>query len=226
MEQNELIANHREVKKGAAKWLRKEGLVPGMLYGHGVGNVPVQFERRDLKRVLAETGGSQLIYLRLDESADTQPALPREIQRDVFTGDPIHIDFLAVSMTEKITAEVTIVLTGRPEPVAAGEGILLQGANSIEIECLPANLIPVIEVDVSHLDFDHSMYISDLVVPDEITVLSDPEEMVAQVAHEQMEAAIEEVEEEELLVVEEMPEVEVIGRGRDEDEEEEFSEEE
>jgi large subunit ribosomal protein L25 len=218
MEQIELAAMSRKVKKGAAKRLRQDGKVPGMLYGHGVGNVPLQMPVLELKRTLSQAGASQLIYLRIDDGRITQPVLAREIQRDVFSGDPVHVDFLAVSMTERITAEVTITLVGEPEVVRVGTGILLQGANVIEIECLPGDLIPFLEVDVSHLDYDSALLVEDLRVPDNVTILSDSQEMVAQVVREAL--PDEEEEEVEALLVEEPAEVEVISRGRAAEEDE------
>jgi large subunit ribosomal protein L25 len=218
MEQIELVAMSRKVEKGAAKRLRQDGKVPGMLYGHGVGNVPLQMPVLELKRTLSQAGASQLIYLRIDDGRITQPVLAREIQRDVFSGDPVHVDFLAVSMTERITAEVTITLVGEPEVVRVGTGILLQGANVIEIECLPGDLIPFLEVDVSHLDYDSALLVEDLRVPDNVTILSDSQEMVAQVVREAL--PDEEEEEVEALLVEEPAEVEVISRGRAAEEEE------
>lgn len=218
MENIELFSKRRTVKKRAAKQLRQEGLVPGILYGHGVKSVPLQMEALELKRALAKAGSSQLIQLQIDDAASKQPVLVRDVQRNVLSGEPIHVDLLAVSMTEKITAEVSITLTGEPEAVARGEGILLQGANAIEIECLPGDLIPSLEVDVSDLDFDSAIYVSDLSIPANVTILSDPQEMIAQVVHEQL--PVEEEEEEE-LVVEEAAEVEVISKGKAEKEEEE-----
>jgi large subunit ribosomal protein L25 len=214
MEQIELVATHRTVEKGAAKQLRLEGMVPGILYGHDVGSVPLQFEALELKRTLTKAGSSQLIRLRIQDVPSTQPVLAREIQRNVLTGEPIHVDFLAVSMTEKITAQVSITLVGEPGPVAQGVGILLQGINTIEIECLPGDLIPSLEVDVTDLEFDSAIYVSDLNALAGITILSDPQEMVAQVVHERLR---EEGEEEELFV-KESAEVQVISRGRVEEE--------
>jgi large subunit ribosomal protein L25 len=218
MESIELTATRRTVKKGAAKWLRRAGIVPAILYGQGIENVPLQIEALVLKRTLARAGMSQLIHLRLDGARSTQPVLVREIQRDVFTGDPIHVDFMVVSMTEKITAEVTIVLVGEPTAAETGEGILLQGANVVEIECLPGDLVPSLEVDVSDLEIGSAIYIADLHLPDSITVLSDPQEMVAQVVAELMTEELEELdEEEELMIVEEPAEVEVISERRAEE---------
>ena len=218
MEQIELAAARRTVTKNAAKRLRREGRVPGILYGHAVENVPLEFEALTLKRTLAKAGASQLIQLRIDAASSTQPVLAREIQRDVLSGDPTHVDVLAVSMTEKITAEVTLTLIGEPAAVATGEGLLLQGTNTVEIECLPGDLIPTLEVDVTDLELNSALYVSDVRVPDNISILSDPQELVAQVVYEEVEEVEEEEEE---LFVEEQPEVEVIGRGKAEEEEEE-----
>lgn len=215
MERIELDAKSRTVEKRAAKQLRSEGLVPGIVYGSGVDNKPLSFESLPLKRTLAQAGASQLIHLRIDDAARTQPVLAREIQRDVLSGDPVHVDFLAVSMTERITAEVTINLVGEPSDAAAGSGVLLQGANTIEIECLPGDLIPFLEVDISDLELNSAIYVSDLNVPTDITILSDPQELIAQIIPERLE----EEEEEEDLFAEEEAEVEVISRAREEDEE-------
>ena len=219
MEKIELVTGRRKVAKGAAKRLRSEGIVPGVLYGHGVENIPLKIQALRLNRILSEAGSSQLIHLRIDDSPTTQPVLAREIQRDVLTGAPVHVDFLAVSMTEKITAQVALTLVGEPQPVVQGEGILLHGAGEIEIECLPGDLIPSLEVDISDLDFDTAVYVGDLQVPANITILSDPQEMIAQLSYEQMAVAVEE-EEEEVLFEEEPTEVEVISKGKPEEEEE------
>lgn len=216
MEEIKLAVTHRTIEKGAAKRLRRQGLVPGILYGHSAENVPLQIEALLLDRILSEAGSSQLIQLQIDDQPTTQPVLAREIQRDVLTGKPIHVDFLAIRMTEKITAEVAITLVGEPKSVSQGLGILLQGANTIEIECLPSRLLPVLEVDVSDLEINSAIYVTDLHVPTGVTILSEPQEMVAQVIYEQLPE--EEEEEEELLAA--MPaEVEVISKSKAEEEE-------
>jgi large subunit ribosomal protein L25 len=222
MEEIRLTATRRKVKKGAAKRLREEGFVPGILYGHDVGNVPLKFDAITLGQIVTQTGATQLIQLQLDEADATQPVLLREIQRDVLTGSPIHVDVLAVSMTETITAELTLNLIGEPQPVIMGEGILLQGLNTLEIECLPGDLIPSFDIEVDHLEIGDGIFVEDLELPANITILADPDEMVAQVVHVEEE----EEEEEEELFVEEGVEAEVIGRERDEDEEEFAAEEE
>lgn len=215
MERITLAATHRQVAKKAAKRLRQEGFVPGILYGSGVGSIPLKFDALTLQRILTHAGTSQLIYLAVDDEKP-KPVLAREVQRDVLSGEPTHVDFLAVSMTETITAEVSINLVGEPEVVERGEGILLQGTNAIEIECLPGDLIPYLEVDVSGLDFNTAIYVEDLTVPANVAILTDPQELVAQVVPERRP----EEEAEEVPVFEEPQEVEVVTRGRAEEEEE------
>jgi large subunit ribosomal protein L25 len=219
MDQIEITATRRTAKRGEAKRLREKGQVPAILYGLGAKNVPLAFEILDLTRTLSQAGASQLIHLRIDDGSTTQPVLAREIQRDVLSGEPIHVDFLAVSMTERITAEVSITLVGEPGAASAGIGVLLQGANTVEIECLPGDLIPSFEVDVSDVELNSAIYIGDLDLPGSITMLSDPQEMVAQVIPERLEEEVEEEEEE--FAMEEPAEVEVIARGREDEEDSE-----
>jgi large subunit ribosomal protein L25 len=122
-------------------------------------------------------------------------------------------------MTEKITADVTVNLVGEPVSVTAGEGVLLQGANTLQIECLPSDLIRSLVVDVSELEFNSALYVADLEIPANITILADPEDLVAQVVPERLEEEEEELEEE-VLFEEEPAEVEVITAARDEEDEE------
>jgi large subunit ribosomal protein L25 len=217
MERLELVAAHRTVEKGAAKHLRQQGKVPGVLYGQGMKNAFLQVDVLDLKRILSQGGASQLVYLKVDDTSSWQPVLLREIQRNIFSGDPTHVDFLSISMTEKITSSVAVSMVGEPVPVSQGTGILLQGASTVEVEGLPGDLPPSLQVDISELGLEEALYVSDLKVPAGIVVLSDPQEMVAQIVHHRLVVEGEEEEEEEVFVAE-SPEVEVIARGKDEEE--------
>jgi large subunit ribosomal protein L25 len=169
--------------------------------------------------LLTQEHSSSLNKIRNDEASTAQPVLARAIQRDVLSGEPIHVDFLAVSMTEKITADVTVNLVGEPVSVTEGEGVLLQGANTLQIECLPSDLIRSLVVDVSELEFNSALYVADLEIPANITILADPEDLVAQVVPERLEEEEEELEEE-VLFEEEPADVEVITAARDKEDEE------
>ena len=158
-----------------------------------------------------------MIALKIGRSRKRQMALAKEVQWDVISRKPIHVDFYAVIMTEKVTIEVPLVFVGEAPAATQAGAMLLQGLDEVEIECLPGDLVEAIEVDVTELvEMDQTIYVKDLRVPPALDVLTDAEEIVARVAW----AAAEEVEEE--VVVPVAPEeVEVITRAREEVEPEE-----
>jgi len=212
MAQIELNGQKRNVLGKKVKTLRREGLVPAVLYGHETVPVPLQFEERELNRVLAQAGEHRLIALKIGRAKNPQMALTRDVQWNAITGRPIHVDFYAVVMTEKITTEVPLVFVGEAPAADLAGTILLQNLDEVEIECLPGDLIEAIEVDVSELkEIDQTIYVKNLRVPPTVDILTEAEEVVAKVTW----AAREEVEE----VVPAAPaEVEVIAKGKVEEE--------
>jgi large subunit ribosomal protein L25 len=216
MEQIELKVEKRTIIGKRVKVLRREGIIPALLYGPKTEPVPIQCDERELQRVLAWAGGTNLIALRIGDAGKPKMTLVSEVQRDSITNDLYHVDFYQVVMTEKVTAEVNIVFVGEPSAVHQSDVMLLQGADSVEIECLPGDLIHSIEVDLSDLEIDDAIYVKDLQVPDNVAILTDGEELVAKVQHLYIPEEEEEVEE----WVEVAPEeVEVIAKGREEVEE-------
>ena len=213
MEQFELKAEKRTIVGKRVKALRREGLVPAVLYGPKTEPTPIQFDGWELQRVLARAGGTNLISLRIGDAGKPKMALAREVQRDAISNELYHVDFYQVVMTETVAAEVNIVLVGEPPAVQQKEFMLLQGTDSVEIECLPGDLIHSIEVDLSGLEIDDVIYVKDLQVPDNITILTDGDELVAKIQH----LYIPEEEEEEVEEwVEVAPEeVEVIAKGKE-----------
>jgi large subunit ribosomal protein L25 len=217
MEQIELRTQTREVLGKKVKSLRRDGLVPAVLYGHETESLPLQVEERELHHVLAQAGGHRLIALKIGRARKRQMALARDVQWDVITGKPLHVDFYAVVMTEKITTEVPLLFVGEAPAADQVGAMVLQGLDEIEIECLPGDLIEAIEVDLSGLEeIDQAIYVKDLLVPPTVDILTDVEELVAKVTW----AAAEVEEEEEVTPI--MPEeVEVISKGKEEVESEE-----
>jgi large subunit ribosomal protein L25 len=207
------------------KRLRREGWVPGVIYGRDFESVPLQFDKYDLRDVLSQVGGSQLINVKIDNADEPEAALLRDVQRDVITGDLLHVDFYRVMMTETITTEIPLLTTGESPVAEQKEGILLHGISEIEVECLPGDLVDALEVDLSELtEVGQAILVEDLAVPSGISILTDPDEMILRLV------PLEEVElerpaaelEEELIMAEELEGVEVIGEA---DEAEEAQEE-
>ena len=199
MEALDLKAEVRQAVRKQAKHLRLQGFVPAVLYGRELETISLQIESRSLQKVLTQAGTHQLISLKIGRK---QPllTLARDIQRDVIKRDYLHVDFYAVKMDEKVTAEVPLVITGESPAVKEKGGILTQGLDELEIECLPSDLISAIEVNVEGLlELNDTITVAELTVPSSITVLSEPESMVIKIEpprkveelEEEAEAAVE-----------------------------------
>ena len=205
--QVELSAEKRTVLGKQVKQLRRQGWTPGVMYGHRYESVPLKFEMRELQRLLSETGGSQLVGIKIKGQSQPETALVRDVQRDPIRQTILHVDFYRVQMTERLTTEIPLELIGESPVAERNEGILLQGISSIEVECLPGDLVDAIEVDLSDLvELDQALYVRDLAIPSGIDVLTEANEMIVHVVpiaeEEVFEAELEEIEMPEAMEVE------------------------
>lgn len=223
MEKVIIPAEKREVIGKKVKTLRREGKLPAIIYGHGIDPISIVLNMRDASRTLARATSSSLITIELD--GKQYPTLVREKQLDYIRNSIIHVDFLAVSMTEKITATVGVQVVGDAPAVKEFGAILVTGLTELEVECLATDLPERFTVDVSGLtEISSGVYVKDVVAPEGVEILSDPEEVLV-VATAMAEEEVEEVEEEELLEgEEELEEPEVIGKGKEDGEGEAESE--
>lgn len=198
MRKLELEVSKREIKGKKVRFLRRGGLVPCNIYGHGIDSVPVQVDVRKLAHVLARAGGTDLVSLKIKNADAPAIVLIREIQRHSMTGEPTHVDFYQVRMTEKLKAEVPLVFTGEAPALKLKNMSLLHALTSLHIEALPDDLPHNIEVDISNLATpEDAMHVKDLKVSDKITVLTDPDQMIIKVSEVRK-------------VVEEVPEVAAV----------------
>jgi len=195
-EKIELNADIREATGRRVKHLRTEGLIPAVLYGRDLDSTLLQVDAVDLGKALRVAGTHQLITLKVN-NGQPQMTLARDIQRDVVKHDYLHVDFYAVKMDEKVRTQVPLILIGDPPGVTEEGGILTQGLDELEIECVPSELIASIEVDVSGLvEINDTISVSDLDVPGTITVIAEPESMVAKIEPPRREEELEALEEE------------------------------
>jgi len=216
VEQVELTAEKRTVLGKQVKQLRRQGWVPGVMYGHSFDPVSVQFEESSLRGVLSQVGGSQLVRIKVKGRKQPEMALVRDVQRDSIRGTLLHVDFYRVKMTERLTAEVPLMIVGESPVVERQEGVMLYGISAVEVECLPGDLVDAIEVDLSDLvELDQVLYVRDLAIPAGIELLTDPDEVIARAVL----VREEEEEEEEEMVVPEAEEIEVITAAREKGEE-------
>ena len=220
MDQVELYAEPRTVTGKKVKTLRRQGVVPLVVYGRQAA-MNVQAPEFDTKRAIARASG-QLMALNIEGEESPRMVLARDAQYDVLSGLLLHADLYEVDVTQTLQVQVSLTTVGECNLVETNQAMLLQVLNEVQIECLPGDIMQSIEVDISGLeDFGDAIYVRNLMLPETITVLTSPDELIVRL--QSIEEEEEEVEEEEGLLLEEAEagEVEVIQRGRAEDEEEE-----
>ena len=184
MEEIVLNVQLRTVVGKQVKALRREGQVPAVLYSRRGEPLILQANNRELLRVLTRAGGSRLVRLNIAGGKEVPMALVREVQREPIKGTLWHVDFFGVSMTEVIKVELPIRYDGISPAVTRNEGVLIHAMDTIEIECLPGDLIDSIAIDVSTLDkVGDVIRVSDLKVPATVKLLADGEATIARVTH-------------------------------------------
>jgi large subunit ribosomal protein L25 len=181
MENIQLQSKARDPKADAIKDLKKQGFIPAELYGHNVPNVHLSLVKNEFEKVLRKAGESTIIQVTAPDKS-VHNVLIQDVQRHYLTNEPIHVDFYAVKMTEKLTATVPLEFEGEPDAVKVLAGTLVKVLSEVEVECLPADLPHNIVVDISVLKtFDDQIQIKDLKVSDKVEIKADGEELVAKV---------------------------------------------
>ncbi len=216
MEKVLLKAELRTIIGKKVKNIRLAGKVPAVIYGSEVESLPITLDKKDTTNTLNKFSGSTILTIEVD--GKEHAALVREIQQDYIKGDLLHVDFLAISLTEKLQTFVSITLVGVAPVLEEYSALIVSGIDQIEVECLPQDLPEVIEVDVSSLEeLGSAIYLKDIPAIDKVEFLSDPEELIA-VASAIKEEVEEVVEEDEILEdIEEGAEPEIIERGKDDE---------
>jgi large subunit ribosomal protein L25 len=183
MDNIELTAHNRDLMGKKVRFLRRKGITPVSLYGHGIESTSLQIETPALKKALAQAGKTSIIYLKVGSAKRQHMAIVRGIQRDPVKGELLHVDFYQVRMDQKLKIQVPLVLMGKAPAVKELGGILVQEMNSVEVECLPANMCHSIELDISNLvNLDQALHVKDLKVGEGITIVTGPEKVVAKIA--------------------------------------------
>lgn len=194
MAEFQLAAEARQAQGKRNRQLRREGYVPGIVYGPSIDPINVQFPYRAVEVTLMNAGGTNLIDINVN--GDSFPSLAREVQRDVVRGDILHVDFLAVDQTQRISVEVPIVMDGESPVVAAREGILITGRSSLTLEVFPSDIRDRIVIDLSNLtEMGAEVLVRDLTFGENVTVHNDPNEMLAKIVQPAAARAEEELDE-------------------------------
>ena len=182
MEVQTLNLSQRAVTGKKVKQLRRQGVLPVHMYGNGIDSQALQGNIGELRRLLPRVGANIPVSVQIDDSDDENICFVREVQRHPVTEDLLHIDFIRVDVTQSISAEVPINLVGSAPATQQG-GTLLQPLTTLLVEALPMDIPAAVEADVSGLDdFEKSVVVSNIVVPDNVRVLTDGDDFVARVS--------------------------------------------
>lgn len=180
MESIAITATKREVVGKPVEKLRKAGKLPAVLYGHNVKGAQLELNEREFAKVFKQAGESTLVNLTVD--GKSQPVLIQEVQRHYLRGNPIHVDFYAVNMSEKLKATVQLHFTGESLAVKSLGGTLVKNLSEVEVECLPGDLPHTFEIDISILNtFEDTIHVRDIQVSDKVKILANPDEVVTNV---------------------------------------------
>lgn len=182
-ERTKLIVVQRE-KLGSAesRRLRKEGLVPGVLYGNGE-PISISIAERELRRALTGASGlHSILDVEIDGKGETHASILKEYQVDPVRGGVTHVDLQEVRLDRAITASVTVLLLGGEDAPGVREGgVLSQPLREVNVEALPLEVPEHLDIDVSGMDLGDTLRISDLTTPEGVTLLDDPELVIATV---------------------------------------------
>lgn len=173
-----LEAQVRSLTGKKVSTIRRDGFVPGTVYGPKIDPITVSFPYRVLETTLRQAGSTSLVDIQVEGKSIT--TIARKVERDIIKGTITHVDFFAVDFESKIRAEVPLVITGESPIIAARRAMLMTGASSVRLELLPTQLVNKLEVDISSIkNLGDGVYMKDLQLEEGVVVLNEPMEMIA-----------------------------------------------
>jgi large subunit ribosomal protein L25 len=184
-------ATKRDILGKKSRFLRRQGITPTHIFGHNIKSLALQCDTAKLQRIIAQAGTTRLIALEIDGDKQPRSVFIREIQKDEVRGRLLHVDFFQVLKTEKLKADIPLVLVGEAPAMQIKGRMLTHALTSISIECLPDKMPPQIEIDLSPLEeVEQAIYVSNIKLSPDITLLTDPTQLIVKVS----EVAVEEEE--------------------------------
>jgi large subunit ribosomal protein L25 len=212
----EIAVSARDVYGKRNKRLRTTGVVPGVLFGKSIGSIPVQLDAKALDALYRQAGRTSVVKVSVDGGQPTS-AIIKSVQRNPLSGRALHVDLFAVDLTQEMHADIPLSFIGTSPAVEMEGAILFTSLDHLKVLGLPGDLPHEIEVDLAPLvDLEATIHVRDLVVDAKVTVVNDPDDLVAKVTpprEEEVEPVAAEVEGEEPAEGEEAAEGEAGGEG-------------
>lgn len=205
MESLQLKANRRGILGKKTRFLRRQGTTPTHLFGHNIESLALECQTVELAHIIGQAGMTRLVDLSIDDEKQPKKIIIREIQRDSISGQLLHVDFFQIKLTEKMKADIPIILVGEAPALKEKGRIVSQSLTHLGVESLPDKLPPHIEIDLNPLtELGQAIHVSDISVDSSVTITTDPERLVVKIAEVAAARVEEEVEaEEEELTAEE-----------------------
>ena len=190
----ELAVDARAVTGKKVRGLRRQGIIPAHLYGRGTESLALQAGASTITHLLRTVERNTIINLQITGEGEARPVMLRGVQRNPVTDELVHIDFFQISLTDRLRANVPLVLVGEAPAVQVFGGILLQSLDHVVVEALPAEIPGHFNVDVSGLEeLDTAVHVRDLEMPPNVELISDPDQVIAKVSTPKLAAEEEEV---------------------------------
>lgn len=202
--------------KNASGRLRREGMIPAILYGGGSSNVPLTLKKQDVFMILRSDTGENTVF-QVSFDSEIRDVMIKELQRDPVTDEILHADFVHIAMDKAIRVSVPLVSVGEAVGVKTEGGFVDFITRELEVECLPKNIPEHIEIDISGLHLRHSLKAEDITLPEGVKLITSSDTILVLIEAPLKEEEIE-VEEEEEEVIAEEEEPEVIGKEKPEKE--------
>ncbi|GAI92216.1 unnamed protein product [marine sediment metagenome] len=208
-------AEKREIfGKNASRRLRREGMIPAVLYGGGSSNVPLTLKKQDVFMILRSDTGENTVF-QVSFDSESRDVMIKELQRDPVTDEILHADFVHIAMDKVIQVSVPVVSVGEAVGVKTEGGFVDFITREVEVECLPKDIPERIEIDISGLHLRQSLKAEDVTLPEGVKLITSSDTILVLIEVPLKEEEIE-VEEEEEEVIAEEEEPEVIGKEKPE----------
>jgi len=191
MDEIELKVTKRDILGKKVRFLRRQGITPVHLFGHGIESQALQCDTARLQQVLAKAGKTKLINFKIDGEKRARSVIIREVEVELPRRELVHVDFYQVKKAEEMKVEVPVVLVGEAPALKLRENTLLQELDTLSVECLPTKIPASVELDISSLtEADQVLRVKDIEMEKGVTVLNDPEVVVVKISARRVEEVV------------------------------------
>ena len=195
MARKDLVVQPREVVGKKVAQLRRSGFTPANVYGHGLDSVSIQIETESMYKTFKSLLANEVIDLSIAGEAESRPVVVQKVQRHPLTSKVLHAEFYQVSLRIRMRADVPLVLVGTSDGVETYNGVLVKALETVQVEALPLELPSHIDVDITPLvNLEDTLHVSDLTMPEGVTLLTDPEVVIVKVASPRVSLELDELE--------------------------------